>query len=180
MSLISGAIHQHAKDCCVVQKNGFFKYLPPFWPPSVQSENDQTGTPMFVFVTIPGGITIIMPTIIIIHSSKYSVLFRFISSRCTWIRYSDVQYFPIHVLSMYIFFFKMYIHVSSDRLQTYFPSYPCPFERTNYCSFQIYRIEYHPIPAFEGGDIIIFNIFFWPNVWCFLHWYHTSSTIEDI
>ena len=42
----------------------------------------------------------IMPTIIIIHSSKYSVLFRFISSRCTWIRYSDVQYFPIHVLSM--------------------------------------------------------------------------------
>ena len=106
MSLISGAIHQHAKDCCVVQKNGFFKYLPPFWPPSVQSENDQTGTPMFVFVTIPGGITIIMPTIIIIHSSKYSVLFRFISSRCTWIRYSDVQYFPIHVLSMYIFFSK--------------------------------------------------------------------------
>ena len=46
----------------------------------------------------------IMPTIIIIHSSKYSVLFRFISSRCTWIRYSDVQYFPIHVLSMLFFF----------------------------------------------------------------------------
>ena len=103
MSLISGAIHQHAKDCCVVQKNGFFLHLLPFWPPSVQSENDQTGTPMFVFVTIPGGITIIMPTIIIIHSSKYSVLFRFISSRCTWIRYSDVQYFPIHVLSMFFF-----------------------------------------------------------------------------
>ena len=132
-------------------------------PPSVQSENDQTGTPMFVFVTIPGGITIIMPTIIIIHSSKYSVLFRFISSRCTWIRYSDVQYFPIHVLSRYLFF-KMYIHVSSDRLQTYFPSYPCPFECTNYCSFQIYTIEYHPIPASElialGGEVSLFSIFF--------------------
>ena len=29
----------------------FLKYLPPFWPPSVQSENDQTGTPMFVLLS---------------------------------------------------------------------------------------------------------------------------------
>ena len=92
------------------------------------------------------------------------VLFRFISSRCMG-RYSDVQYFPIHVLSMYIFF-KMYIHVSSDRLQTHFPSYPCPSECTNYCSFQIYRIEYHPIPASEliiaqgGGRYHYFQYFF--------------------
>ena len=127
----------------------------------IKSHN--SGNPQFV-VIIPGGITIIMPTIIIIHSSKYRVLFRFISSRCMG-RYSDVQYFPIHVLSMYIFF-KMYIHVSSDRLQTHFPSYPCPSECTNYCSFQIYRIEYHPIPASEliiaqgGGRYHYFQYFF--------------------
>ena len=77
----------------------------------------------------------------------------------------------IHPSSIFLYtfrviFFKMYIHVSSDRLQTYFPSYPCPFERTNYCSFQIYTIEYHPIPASEliiaqgGGEVSLFSIFF--------------------
>ena len=52
---------------------------------------------------LPLCLATIMPTIIIIHSSKYRVLFRFISSRCMG-RYSDVQYFPIHVLSRYFFF----------------------------------------------------------------------------
>ena len=142
-------------------------------------------------VIIPGGITI-MPTIIIIHSSKYRVLFSFISSRCMG-RYSDVQYFPIPIpFFSKCAFMSVLIGCESDYellfswRQTYFPSYPCPFECTNYCSFQIYSsvTEYHPIPAYElialgGGGIIIFNIFSWPNVWCFLHWYHTSSTIED-
>ena len=174
------------KTAVLCRKTDIFNIYHLQRPPSVQSENDQTGTPMFVFVTIPGGITIIMPTIIIIHSSKYSVLFRFISSRCTWIRYSDVQYFPIHVLSM-LFFFQNVHSCQFWSAANIFPFISMPI-----WTYELLLISdlHNRIPpdsgvradnrTRRGGGIIIFNIFFSPNVWCFLHWYHTSSTIEDI